>query len=100
LCDARLVVCGPLTGANLKVAKLIELARHGLLGQGVRLRKLGYTLTPDVRQVKVQAAVHYAEVYAKEINEAIADNQATDFTALKNLLPQTVEFVPKKSASR
>ncbi len=37
-------------------AKLIELARHGLLGQGVRLRKLGYTLTPDARQVKVQAA--------------------------------------------
>ena len=37
-------------------AKLIELARHGLLGQGVRLRKLGYALTPDSRQVKVQAA--------------------------------------------
>ena len=37
-------------------AKLIELARHGLLGQGMRLRKLGYTLTPDSRQVKVQAA--------------------------------------------
>ena len=36
--------------------KLIELARHGLLGQGARLRKLGYTLTPDARQVKVQAA--------------------------------------------
>jgi hypothetical protein len=37
-------------------AKLIELARHGLLGQGVRLRKIGYTLTPDPRQVRVQAA--------------------------------------------
>ena len=36
-------------------AKLIELARHGLLGQGVRLRKLGYTLTPEAKQVKVQA---------------------------------------------
>jgi ceramide glucosyltransferase len=34
LCDARLVVCGPLTGANLKVAKLIELerlAKHDVL---------------------------------------------------------------------
>jgi uncharacterized membrane protein len=47
-------------------------------------------------QVKVQAAVHYAEVYPQEINEAIADNQATDVATLRNLLPQTVEFVPKK----
>ena len=51
-------------------------------------------------QVKVQAAVHYAEAFSKEINEAIADNQATDLAALKQLLPQTVEFVPKKPASR
>jgi uncharacterized protein (DUF433 family) len=50
--------------------------------------------------VKVQAAVHYAGVYPQEINEAIADNQATDLATLKNLLPQTVEFVPKKPVSR
>jgi hypothetical protein len=37
-------------------AKLIELARHGLLGQGVRLRKLGYVLTPAATPVRVQAA--------------------------------------------
>ncbi len=37
-------------------AKLIELARHGLLGQGVRLRKLGYALTPAATPVRVQTA--------------------------------------------
>jgi hypothetical protein len=50
--------------------------------------------------VKVQAAVHYAEAFPKEINEAVADNEAMDFEALKHMLPQTVEFVPKRSSNR
>lgn len=49
--------------------------------------------------VKVQAAVHYAQSYPEEINEAIADNQATNVAALKNMLPQTVEFLPKRPAA-
>ena len=37
-------------------SKIIELARHGLLGKGARLRKLGYTLTPNQEPVEVRAA--------------------------------------------
>jgi hypothetical protein len=37
-------------------ANLIELARQGLLGQGARLRKIGYALTPEATPVEVQAA--------------------------------------------
>jgi hypothetical protein len=49
-------------------------------------------------EVKVLAAINYAEAFHEEINEAMADNAATDFEALKRMLPQTVEFVPKKAA--
>jgi hypothetical protein len=49
-------------------------------------------------QVKVQAAVHYAEAFPKEINEALAENEAMDFEALKRMLPQAVEYVVGKAA--
>jgi uncharacterized protein (DUF433 family) len=51
-------------------------------------------------QMKVQAAVHYAEAFPAEIEEAIQENKATDFDALERMLPQAVEFVAKKSARR
>ena len=47
-------------------------------------------------EVKVQAAVNYAAAFPEEINGAIAENQTTDFEALKHMLPQATEFVPKK----
>jgi len=49
-------------------------------------------------EAKVQAAVNYAEAFPEEINEAMAENEATDFEALKRMLPQAAEFVPKKAA--
>jgi len=49
-------------------------------------------------QAKVQAAVNYAAAFPEEINEAIADNETTDFEALKRMLPLAVEFVPRKTA--
>jgi hypothetical protein len=42
---------------------------------------------------KVQVAVHYAEAFAEEINEALADEDAAGFTTIKRMLPQAVEFV-------
>lgn len=48
--------------------------------------------------VKVQAAIHYAEAFKDEIDEAIADNDAMDFNALKRMLPQATEFVAGKTA--
>jgi hypothetical protein len=39
-------------------------------------------------EAKVQAAVNYAEAFPGEIEEAIAENDTTDFKALKRMLPQ------------
>jgi hypothetical protein len=49
-------------------------------------------------KVKVQAAVNYAAAFPKEIDAAIAENEATNFEKLKRMLPQTIEFVSKKAA--
>lgn len=46
-------------------------------------------------QMRVQAAVHYAEAFREEIDEAVADNAAMDFVALKRMLPQAAEFAAK-----
>jgi hypothetical protein len=51
-------------------------------------------------EAKVRAAVHYAETFPAEIDEAIAENEAMDFDALKRMLPQAVQFIPRKAASR
>ncbi len=80
--------------SSLAVWEVIQIVRGYKGDTAAAAKHLGWS------QVKVQAAVHYAEAFSSEINEAIADNQATDLAALKNMLPQTVEFLPKKSASR
>src|SRR5271156_5735608 len=51
-------------------------------------------------QARVQAAVNYAEAFQDEIHAALAENAATDFTALKRMLPQAAEFVARKTAKR
>jgi len=48
-------------------------------------------------EAKVRAAIHYAEAYPGEIDEATAENDATDFETLKRMLPQAVDFVSRKS---
>jgi uncharacterized protein (DUF433 family) len=47
-------------------------------------------------EVKVRAAVHYAEAFPEEIDDAIAENDATDFDKLKRMLPQASEFPARK----
>ncbi len=49
---------------------------------------------------KVQAAVNYAEAFPEEIAEVLAENDATDFTTLKRMLPQAAEFIAGKTAKR
>ncbi len=49
-------------------------------------------------EVKVQGAVNYAGAFPGEINDAIAENEATDFETLKRMLPHAAEFVPQKAA--
>ena len=49
-------------------------------------------------EVRCMVAVNYAGAFPEEINEAMAENETTDFEALKRMLPQAAEFVPKKAA--
>jgi uncharacterized protein (DUF433 family) len=54
----------------------------------------------DWPPMKIQAAIHYAEAFAEEIDEEIADNDSVSFEALKRMLPQASEFVVGKAAKR
>lgn len=49
---------------------------------------------------KVQAAVNYAEAFPDEIDAALTECDAVDFTALKRMLPQAVEFIAGKAKKR
>jgi len=49
---------------------------------------------------KVKAAIHYAEAFPGEIDESLAENKATDFVALKRMLPQAAEVTVGKPARR
>jgi hypothetical protein len=46
---------------------------------------------------KVKAAFNYATAFPREIDEAIRENEESDFDALSRLLPQTEVFPPAKS---
>jgi hypothetical protein len=48
-------------------------------------------------EAKVQAAMNYSAAFPVEINEAIADNAAVDFEALKRMLPQAIDYPAQPS---
>jgi uncharacterized protein (DUF433 family) len=80
--------------SSLAVWEIMQLVRSYKGDAAAVAKHLGWPL------VKIQAAVHYAEAYPQESNEAITENSETEFAALKQMLPQTVEFVPKRRAKR
>jgi hypothetical protein len=47
-------------------------------------------------EAKVRAALNYSEAFPEEVNEAIAENDSTDFDRLKRMLPQAVDFAARK----
>jgi len=49
------------------------------------------------QEAKVRAALNYSEAFPVEVNEAIAENDATDFGSLKRMLPQAVDFAARKT---
>ena len=49
-------------------------------------------------EVKVQAAVNYAEAFPEEIEAAMAENEAMNFETLRRMLPQAAEFVSESAA--
>ncbi len=49
-------------------------------------------------EAKVQAAVNYAKAFPEEIHGAVSENAATNFEALKRMLPLAAEFVSRRSS--
>lgn len=49
---------------------------------------------------KVKAAVHYAETFPEEVNDALQENDAADFDTMKRLLPQATVFRSGELQSR
>ena len=48
-------------------------------------------------EAKVQAAINYAKAFPEEIEGALSENAATDFEALKRMLPQATELVARRA---
>ena len=48
-------------------------------------------------ETKVQAALNYANAFPDEIKDAMSENEQMNAVALRRMLPQTVEFVAKKT---
>jgi hypothetical protein len=80
--------------SSLAVWEIMQLIRSYKGDVSATARHLGWP------QVKVQAAVHYAEAFPEEIREAMDENGSMDIEAMKHMLPQTVEFAPKRPAKR
>jgi hypothetical protein len=78
-------------GSSLAVWEVILLVRSYRDDISDVAQHLGW---PEVR---VLAAVNYAAAYAKEIEEALAENTAADLLSLKRMLPQTTEFPARKT---
>jgi len=48
-------------------------------------------------EARVQAAINYAKAFPEEIEGALSENAATDFEALKRMLPQATELVARRA---
>ena len=83
-----------LQGSTLAVWEVILLVNSYAKSAPAVAKHLGWP------EAKVQAAINYARAYPEEIIEAIAENETTDFEALKRMLPQAAEFVPRKTAKK
>ena len=47
-------------------------------------------------ELKVRAAMNYAQAFPAEIEDALSENESVDLATLKRMAPQTVEFVDRK----
>jgi uncharacterized protein (DUF433 family) len=81
-------------GSSLAVWEIVLLAR----GHKSNLKATAEHL--EWPKAKVQAALNYAEAYPEEIDDALAENDAADFSALKRMLPQVSLFTAAKGPKR
>ena len=78
-------------GSSLAVWEIMLLVRSY---RGDAAAVAGHLRWPEA---KVRAAIHYAEAFPGEVEEALSENQSTDFEALRRMLPQAVEFSSRRT---
>ena len=83
-----------LQGSSLTVWEVMLLARNYERDVAKVAKHLRWPET------KVQSAFNYAKAFPDEISEAIADNDAVDFEALSQMLPQATEFVVSEKSGK
>jgi hypothetical protein len=83
-----------LQGSTLAVWEVMMLVDHYQKDVSAVARHLHWP------EAKVHAAVNYATAFPEEINEAMGENEAIDFEALKRMLPQATEFASRRAAKK
>jgi hypothetical protein len=83
---------GYIQGSTLAVWEVMLLLRSYKADASAVARHLRWP------EAKVRAAVNYAAAFPQEIEEALSENDATDFETLKRMLPQAAEFASRKAA--
>jgi len=81
-------------GSSLAVWEVALLLRAYKQSAAAVARHLGWP------ELKVLAALHYAEAFHEEIAAALAENDAVDLKALKRMLPQAQEFARRGTRNR
>jgi len=82
-------------GSSLAIWEVMMIVRAH---KGNAKKAADYLEWPEFR---VQAAVNYKEAYPKEINEALAENDAMDYEAMKRLIPDLHELrIPRSILSQ
>ena len=78
-------------GSTLAVWEILLLAQSYKANVSAVARHLKWP------EAKVQAAINYAKAFPEEIEGALSENAATDFEALKRMLPQATELVSRRA---
>jgi len=79
-----------LQGSTLAVWEVVWIAR----GYHENIEKTAAHLR--IPPLKIRAALNYAKAFHDEIDDAIAEHEAGDFTSLSQMLPQARVFPPEK----
>ena len=79
-------------GSTLAVWEILLLAQSYKANVSAVARHLKWP------EAKVQAAINYAKAFPEEIEGALSENAATDFEALKRMLPQATELVARRAS--
>jgi len=77
-------------GSSLAVWEVMLLVRSYKSDVSAVAQHLGWP------ERKVRAAIHYAEAFPEEVEDALSENDSVDFKTLKRMAPQATDFVSRK----